>query len=77
MRYSLFGLCLLLGALSACTAKVPLSLKDKAAYTVELIAVRPECARFAQRLKEPDVTEKLIEETYRAAQSAFCVKPDV
>jgi len=63
--------------LVACSDKPSLPLQDKAKYTAELIAERSECKTYLQKLSPPVADEKIIDQTYRAAKSAHCLKPDV
>lgn len=68
--------CLLVTALTACSAESPLSLADKVKATVELIAERPECAEYARKISgAPD--NRQVDQIYQSAKTAHCIKPDV
>lgn len=66
-----------LTTLSGCSDTTPLSVTEKARFTAELIDARHECASFAERLAVPAISESGIAETYEAAKTAHCLKPDV
>ncbi|HZV55160.1 MAG TPA: hypothetical protein VFF82_09490 [Rhodocyclaceae bacterium] len=77
MRLSVFFMCLAAAALTACSEDHSLSVADKAKFTAELIAERPECAQYWKQLSAPVADENLIKQTYLAAKAAYCLKPDV
>jgi hypothetical protein len=70
-------ICLTPLILTACSEKPVLSVTEKARYTVELLADRPECQIFSERLLPPVTDEKLVTQTYQAAKAAHCLKPSV
>jgi hypothetical protein len=70
-------LCLAPLALAACSQEAPLSLDERAKFTAELIAERPECAIYRQKLSGPVANRKEVDQTYEAAKTAYCLKPDV
>lgn len=66
-----------LAALSACSEKPSLGIAEKARFTAELIDGRRECRQYSERLTVPVVDNSVIDQTYRAAKAAHCLKPDV
>lgn len=62
--------------LVACSAEPPLSLADKVKATRELLAERTECADFTKQLNTATDRQQ-VDQTYQAAKSAHCIKPDV
>lgn len=64
-------------ALAACSPHSGLNTADKASVTAELISHRPACAAFSQKLAEPGSDARSIDETYRQARAAYCIKPHV
>ena len=78
MRHPITSLCMIALALAACSESVPpLTLAEKARFTSELIADRPACAVFVEKLSPVVTDEKLIAQTYEAARAAHCLKPNV
>lgn len=77
MRPCLAILCLVPVALAACSQEQPLSIGDRAKFTAELIAERPECAIYRQTLAGPVTNRKEVDQAYEAAKTAHCLKPDV
>lgn len=76
MRTPALCIALLSTILTACSGEAHLSLADKVKATSELIAERPECAEYAHKVSSAADTRQ-VDQTYQAAKSAHCIKPDV
>jgi hypothetical protein len=69
--------CCCLVLLAACAEKSSLTIAEKTRFVSELIAERSECNGYFQKLSVPAKNNEALNELYKAAQAAHCLKPDV
>ncbi len=76
MRLSLLAAGLL-ASLCACNHTAPVSDAEKAKIVVEMIDRGHECDAYRTRLEVPGLDRAAIDEIYREAAKAGCVRHDV